>query len=211
MTPRSVSPRPKLAPFRALAALAVFSRELVKNPRRIGAAIPSSPALARRMASHVNPNGRGFIVEVGAGTGAITEALLKRGVPPERLIAVERSERLAEHLRRHFPEVQVVTGDAGELRALLQRHPQLAREGVSAVLSSLPLRSLPPEEAERIADEIRALLHSQGTLIQFTYSLAAKSHWTLRHFRRLRGSIVWRNLPPARVDVFQPIVSAAGV
>lgn len=202
------APRGWSAPLRAIGALAAFSRELVANPRRIGAAVPSSPSLARRMASHVIPGDRGFIVEVGAGTGAVTEALLERGVPPDRLIAVERSERLAEHLRRHFPHVNVVTGDAGDLRALLRHHGDLAREGVSAVISSLPLRSLPREEAARIAEEFHVLLRPGGVLIQFTYSLAAKSHWTLRRFRRLHGSIVWRNLPPARVDVFQPTVSA---
>ncbi len=199
------APRAWPAPLRAIAALAAFSRELVANPRRIGAAAPSFPALARRMASHVSPDDRGFIVEVGAGTGAITEALLERGVPPDRLIAVERSERLAEHLRQHFPHVNVVTGDAGELRALLRHHGELAREGVSAVISSLPLRSLPREEAARIAEEFHILLRPGGVLIQFTYGLVAKPHWTLRNFRRLRSSIVWKNLPPARVDIFQPI------
>ncbi len=204
------APRPRLASRRALAALAAFSQALLRNPRHVGAAVPSSPALARRMASHVIPARRGFIVEVGAGTGAITEALLERGVPPERLIAVERSVSLARHLERHFPMVRVVTGDAGELRALLCRHPDLADEGVAAVLSSLPLRSLPGEEATRIASEIRALLRPDGVLIQFTYSLAARSHWTLRDFRWLCGSIVWGNLPPARVDVFQPNGASEG-
>lgn len=204
-TGRKAGPRARPAPLRALAALAAFSREILANPRRIGAAAPSSRALGRRMASHVGIGGDGFVVEVGAGTGAVTEALLERGVPPNRLIAVERSERLAEHLRRHFPGVNVVAGDAGELRALFRDHEDLAREGVAAVISSLPLRSLPPEEAVKIAEEIRRLLRPGGVLVQFTYSLGSKTHWTLRNFRRLRGSIVWGNLPPARVDVFQAL------
>jgi mannose-6-phosphate isomerase len=199
------APRAWPAPLRAIAALVAFSRELVANPRHIGAAVPSSRALARRMASHVIPSDGGFVVEVGAGTGAVTEALLERGVPPDRLIAVERSERLAEHLRRHFPHVNVVTGDAGDLRALLRHHGDLAREGVSAVISSLPLRSLPREDAARIAEEFRVLLRPGGVLIQFTYSLRTPSHWTLSRFKHLRGSVIWGNLPPARVDVFQPV------
>lgn len=198
-------------PVRAIAALATFTRELVANPRRIGAAVPSSPALARRMASCIPPHHHGYVVELGAGTGAVTEALLERGVSPDRLIAVERSERLADHLKKHYPEVSVLTGDAGELRALLREHSDLRKEGVGAVLSSLPLRSLPPEDAVRIADEIRQLLRPGGVLVQYTYSLAAKSHWSLRGFRRLRGSIVWGNLPPARVDVFEPVRTREGV
>jgi phospholipid N-methyltransferase len=101
--------------------------------------------------------------------------------------------------------VNVVTGDAGDLRALLRHHGELAREGVSAVISSLPLRSLPREDAARIAEEFRVLLRPGGVLIQFTYSLRTPSHWTLSRFKHLRGSVIWGNLPPARVDVFQPV------
>ena len=68
-------------------ALAVFGQELMTNPRPMGAACPSSPELARRVARMVGKSPHHFVLEIGAGTGAITAALLRDCVPPQRLIA----------------------------------------------------------------------------------------------------------------------------
>ena len=80
-------------------ALAVFGQELMTNPRPMGAACPSSPELARRVARLVGKSPDHFVLEIGAGTGAITAALLRDCVPAQRLIAVERSPSLVRQLQ----------------------------------------------------------------------------------------------------------------
>lgn len=121
-------------------SLALFMREILIDPRAMGAALPSSRRLAYNVANHVSPGVEtGLVVELGAGTGVVTAALLERGVAPQRLIVVERAAALAEHLRRRFPHVAVVQGDARHLRRLLKPYAS----DVRAVVSSLPLRSLP--------------------------------------------------------------------
>jgi phosphatidylethanolamine/phosphatidyl-N-methylethanolamine N-methyltransferase len=190
-------------PIEAVRSVVTFGSELLHNPRPIGSAVPSSPFLARRMASYLPRAPRGYVIELGAGTGAITTGLLKRGIPPEQIVPVERSETLVRLLKRRFPSLKIALGDACELGALLRTF--LAKETieVSHVVSSLPLRSLPENVVTNIIREIHALLPKEGKLVQYTYNLGMKPHPGLSSFKRIRTTVVWANVPPARVDVFQ--------
>lgn len=150
------------------------------------------------------------MVELGAGTGAITAALLERGVPPHRLIPVERSAVLVRHLRERFPGLNILHGDAARLGALLAEHLDLERATVGHIVSSLPLRSLPRHEVASIAREVKKILPSDGRFIQYTYDLRRETNQALSDFARAATSLVWLNLPPARVDMFQLKPPAAG-
>ena len=91
----------------------------LKAPTRIGAVVPSSRHLARAMAREVRGVGPGTIVELGAGTGSVTRALIEAGIPKERLVVVERDPELHRLLQERFPELTILKGDARELRKLL--------------------------------------------------------------------------------------------
>jgi phospholipid N-methyltransferase len=180
-----------------------FGSELLNNPRPMGSAMPSSPFLARRMASYLPRSPKGYVVELGAGTGAITAALLKRGIPAEQIISVERSETMVRLLKRRFPFVKIALGDASELRALLRAFLAKNDFEVSHIVSSLPLRSLPEDVVTSIIREVHAILPKNGRLVQYTYNLGRTSHPSLSGFKRIRTCVVWANVPPARLDVFQ--------
>ncbi|MCC7220574.1 MAG: methyltransferase domain-containing protein [Candidatus Contendobacter sp.] len=186
------------------ASLALFARELLANPRAMGAACPSMPALVSCMASCVPLNRDGLVVELGGGTGAVTAALLRHGVPPWKLIVVERSPTLAHHLRQRFPHLRIVQGDAAHLAQLLD---QDRARGVGSIVSSLPLRSLQPAVTRAISQQFETLLEPGGLLVQFTYDLRGARRRLLPHFRRLSSKIIWRNLPPARVETFERVGS----
>lgn len=182
---------------------ALFLREAISSPRDVGAFLPSSRTLARRIARLVDDPGDGTIVELGAGTGAVTEALLERGIPPRRLIALERSTSMADLLRARFPEVRVICGDAADLRLLL-RHARGSetQAGPAQIVSSLPLRVLPADKVQAILREIAGVLRTGGHWIQYTYALRPRE--VHPGFRRRDSVLVWQNIPPARVDVFLP-------
>lgn len=182
------------------ASLALFTREIWANPRAMGAACPSAPALASCMASRVPLDRDGLVVELGGGTGAVTAALLKRGVPPWKLVVIERSPTLANHLRQRFPQLRVVQGDAAQLAQLLGHDRS---RGVGGIVSSLPLRSLPPAVTRAVSHQFETLLDAGGLLVQYTYDLRGTHPHLLPHFRRRSSKIVWSNLPPARVEVFE--------
>jgi len=192
-------------PLKAIASLAVFGGELIANPRPVGAAVPSSRSLAKRMADLLPLDPPGYVVELGAGTGAITEALLERGISPDRIIPIEISAGMTRHLRHRFPGLNVLQGNAARLSGLLRKHLDFDKETVSHIVSSLPLRSLAPEDVTRIMREVKRVLAKDGCLIQYTYDLRRGMHPALAGFARVTTSVVWFNLPPARVDVFRAI------
>lgn len=175
-----------------------FSKELLRAPREVGAVCPSSKSLGRAMAEAVDLTDDRLVVELGAGTGSITQALLQRGVPASRLIVLERSQVLASRLRRRFPMLTVIQGDASELSALLQDQAS----DIGSIVSSLPLRSLEPATADAIVNGILNTLGDGGRLVQFTYDLRKPSVPERSGLRRIASRRVWANLPPARVDVF---------
>lgn len=181
-----------------------FLRELAANPRAIGAACPSSPALARRMVEFVEPRDDALVIELGGGTGVVTEALLARGVAPARLMVIEQAPNLARLLRDRFPGAHIVGGDAAHLRAHLRRWRPGPGARVSHIVSSLPLRSLAPGTAGEILGQVGGVLgEHRGAFLQYTYALASVRH-VPPGLRRRASAVVWWNLPPARVDVFSP-------
>ena len=102
-------------------ASGLFAREMFSRPAAVGAIWPSSGRLARSVASRVPRLGDGLVLELGGGTGAVTHALLERGIAPERLAVVEFSPIFVRFLRTRFPGVTILQGDAAELGKLLPR------------------------------------------------------------------------------------------
>ena len=176
----------------------LFAGEVIANPRFVGAACPSSRHLADAMAEQVDACGNGLVVELGGGTGKITRALLRQGVPPAELVTIERSPVLAAHLRRQFPHLRVIEGDATRLDTLLGEDA----ENVRAVVSGLPLRSLPPAVVDGIMRHVRKLLRPGGVFVQFTYDLRNAPLRDDPEFVHDNTRIVWKNIPPARVDSY---------
>jgi phosphatidylethanolamine/phosphatidyl-N-methylethanolamine N-methyltransferase len=180
--------------------VAVFFGRWLRAPHRIGAVAPSSRFLARAMAKQVDIRRPDMVIELGGGTGSVTKALLEVGVPAERLIVVERDERLYHMLRRRFPHLRIVLGDARQLVALLR---PLGVGAVSTVVSSLPLISMPKLVRRQIVEQSFALLGEAGRFVQYTYSLTSP---LARRELGLRGRVaerVWLNVPPASVWSFR--------
>jgi phosphatidylethanolamine/phosphatidyl-N-methylethanolamine N-methyltransferase len=147
-------------------------------------------------------------VELGAGTGQVTKALLAAGIPPARLALVERDPELAAFLRRHFTEPKIIEGDAARLPKLLAEHRTTP---IAAVVSSLPLLSLPTDIVNGIVNGVFEALPRGAALIQFTYGPTPPVPRALRQSLRLvgaRGRRIWRNVPPAVVWTFRRPTSA---
>jgi len=180
----------------------LFLQEWLANPQRTGAVVPSSRKLAAAMAHWLPPDRNSYVLELGPGTGAVTQALLAHGLREDRLVAIERNPKLAHLLRERFPRAQIITGDAWQLDDLLRRR-NTPIENVGAVISSLPLLNFSPEEAEALADKIRDVLDPQGTWVQYSYRIHKRRTRGTSRFQLLASKIVWLNLPPARVSVFQ--------
>lgn len=181
-----------------------FFRQWLKNPRGIAAVSPSSRHLASAMVSQV-PADAERVVELGGGTGVITEALLKYGIPHDRLMVVEINPDFHAMLQQRFPGTLVTRGDARELVQLIEREHFAQRGGVDAVVSGLGLLSMSKSTQRQILTAVFDALTPSGSFIQFTYGpLSPISRELLDELglRVRRASMSWRNMPPATVFVF---------
>ncbi len=181
---------------------ALFLKELLNRPRQVGAVLPSSRKLARAMAKWLPVGTTDHVLELGPGTGVVTEALFQRGLRQEQLIAIEMSAQMADHLRARFPRANIVTGDAFRLDEIVRE--QLGPHArIAMVFSSLPLLNFEPSAADSLARQIKAILPPKGKMVQFSYNVANKQPKAAAHFEVVASDLIWLNVPPARVMVYQ--------
>ena len=180
----------------------LFLQEWLVNPQRTGSVVPSSRQLAAAMARWLPSNPESFVLELGPGTGAVTAALLQRGMREDRLVAIDNNPTLTKLLRKRFPQAQIITGDAWHMDTLIGslRSPI---ENVGAVISSLPLLNFPKNQVEALAQKIRTVLEPQGNWVQYSYRIDKLRPRGASSFRLHATKIVWLNFPPARVSVFR--------
>ena len=174
----------------------LFFRQLISRPKQISAIAPSSRHLARAMAQGLRPADR--VVEFGPGTGVLTKAILAAGVAPQNLTLFEFNPDFVSYLRSAFPGVTVLNEGA-------QTAPEHIAKGVDAVISGLPLLSMPLDIRESIVKAAFDILAPAGAYYQFTYG--PRPAVSDAQIARLRLKVeqtayVFLNLPPARVHKF---------
>jgi phosphatidylethanolamine/phosphatidyl-N-methylethanolamine N-methyltransferase len=178
----------------------LFFRRWLANPLQMGSVVPSSPTLCRRIAGLVRRAEDEVVVELGAGTGVISRALLAAGVPPERLVVVEIVPDMAEHLRRALPGVKVIQGDAFDLPRAL---PEAMHGKVGTAICGIPLVMLPIERQRRFVDAVEAVAPGKGFLL-YTYCITSPLPY--RRLGLAARREVWTplNFPPASVWHYRP-------
>lgn len=178
----------------------LFLKRWAANPLQMGSVVPSSRALGRRIAAQVRRSGDEVVVELGAGTGAVSRALLDGGVPPDRLVVVEIVPDMARHLARTLPGVTVIEGDAFALSEAL---PKALHGKVGTAICGIPLVLLPLEQQRRFVAAVEAVAPGRGFLLysycvtsplpSHTLGLTAKREaWTPLNFP---PASVWRYCP----------------
>ncbi len=181
--------------------LALFMGQLVRRPHQVVALAPSSEGLCREMAAEINPTA-GPVIELGAGTGNITRAMIARGLPADQIHAIEMNPEFCARLRAEIPGLNVYQMSAGDLA-------DLPVETVQAVVSGLPLLSMPTALQRAILTGFAKKVRPGGSYVQFTYGPKPPVTKVVRDELDLTWRVsakIWRNLPPARVYRFsQPI------
>ncbi len=176
----------------------LFFRQLISRPLQVSAIAPSSRFLAKAMAKDIGPH-TGRVVEFGPGTGRLTEGALNAGVRPENLTLFEMNPDFVTHLRARFPGVTVHLAGA-------QTAPDLVAKGVGAVISGVPLLSMPMALRKSIMAAAFEILGPEGIYVQFTYGPRP----ALEEAELKNLGLTWKqtayvplNLPPARVHTFR--------
>lgn len=177
-----------------------FIRSWLEKPLATGAVMPSGRILARTMASYVDPKVDGPVVELGPGTGPVTEALVTRGIDPARLVLVEFNPDFCRLLRERYPTATVVQGDAYSMRRVLDG---ALEQPAAAVVSGLPLVTKPMRMRVRLLHDALSVMLPRAPFIQFTYSTMPPIPQTLSRVITEASERIWMNLPPARVWVYR--------
>ena len=177
-----------------------FLRSWIEKPLHMGAVMPSSKLLARTMAQYVDVDSKGPVIELGPGTGAITNALIEHGVDQKRLVLVEYNPGFCALLRDRYPQAKVVQGDAYTLRDSLAG---VLDTRASAVVSGLPLVTKPMLTRLKLIRDAFTALAPGAPFVQFTYSVAPPIPKSLPGVSTEASERIWMNLPPARVWVYR--------
>ena len=179
----------------------LFFRQWLRSPKSMGAVIPSSRALARAVTEAVRWRPGQYVIELGAGTGAISQGLIDSGLPSEALMMIELDRPLFTYLRRRFPAVRVVNGDATRLVDIVR---QQGITQVSTVISGLPRVTMPLAFQRAIIEQSLELLGTDGCLLQYSYSPISPIPARKLGVEAKLVKFVMRNVPPATIWRFQP-------
>jgi phosphatidylethanolamine/phosphatidyl-N-methylethanolamine N-methyltransferase len=177
-------------------AYAEFLRGLVDDPRGVSAPTPSGPILSAVIAAQVDPARPGPVLELGPGTGVVTEALVARGISPARLVLIESGDYFCERLRARFPRAKVCAADAFAFEQCLPDGVVLA-----AVVSGVPLLNFPMEKRVSLIERALDAQGPGGRFIQLSYGWHPAAAPGPR--LRVKKKLVWRNLPPAHVWTYR--------
>ncbi|MBX4962669.1 phospholipid N-methyltransferase PmtA [Rhizobium binae] len=180
-----------------------FFKGWQRDKKGVGAVIPTSIHTARRMASVVNPQSGLPVLELGAGTGVITKAILERGIKPRQLVSIEYSRHFYDGLTRRFPQVDFRLGDAFALDGVLG---DCRGEQFDCVVSAVPLLSFPMAQRVALLEDLLARIPAGRPVIQITYGplspvIKMPDRYAVSHY-----DFVVRNIPPAQLWTYRRAV-----
>jgi phosphatidylethanolamine/phosphatidyl-N-methylethanolamine N-methyltransferase len=184
-------------------AVLLFLQRMVVSPKSIGAVLPSSKRLAIYMAKEALKSfdhSEDYILEVGAGTGRMTRALLDLGLSPQKLLCVELDLKLHNYMAQKFSMVTTIQGNATNLATLIDREKQ---GKISTIISGIPMRNLSAIEQNLLVQAYLSVLKPMGSILQFTYG--GISPFSVPGLKGEKLARIYCNLPPATVWAYQKI------
>ena len=183
---------------------AKFFKNFLKKPSEVGAILPSSRHLAKRMVSKIDLQKATAIVELGPGTGVFTNAIIEKMHKDATFFTIERNQDIYEHFTKQFPEVTTYNRCASEILDIMKEEKV---KNLDAVISGLPWASFPPGVQDSILNAVTEALKPNGSFVTFAY-LQGFLLPTAHRFKKLLknkftnvelSKVVWRNTPPAFV------------
>ncbi len=198
--------KPSISIAKRIGDEVLFFRTWATNPLKLGAVSPTSRALAELMVKHAAPDPAGYVLELGPGTGVVTQALIDAGIAPERIVGIEYDKGFHRRLRARFPRVNFIQGDAFDLEATLGEFRDLR---FSAAISGLPLLNIPKAKRAPYLEAILDRLVPGGIVSQLSYSLTPPQEAIGGRLKVDKSKWVTRNLPPGRAWIYtRPSASA---
>jgi len=177
-----------------------FFRGWIDKPKAVGSIVPTSSVTARKMASVIDTASGLPVLEVGPGTGVSTQAILAHGVTPESLYTIAYSSDFVRHLRKLYPSVNVIEGDAFDLDATLGDKSGMVFD---SIISGVPLLNFPVARRVAYLETLLDHLPPGRPVVQLTYGPLSpippgKGDYTVEHF-----DFILRNIPPTQLWIYR--------
>ena len=179
---------------------ALFFRRWLSNPLQMGSIIASSPKLGQLIAKQIDKRSSSSILELGAGTGAITKSLISSGISPGRIAVVEIVPEMAEHLRAKFPQTSVLQADAFDLPIPLLKD---TLGEIGTVICGIPLVLLSEAKQRQFIQQVEAVAPGRGFLL-YTYCVTSPLPYRTLGLEAQRLAWTPLNFPPASVWHYRP-------
>lgn len=178
----------------------LFFRTWATSPLKMGSVTPTSRALAAVMVELADVDPAGWALETGPGTGVVTQALIAAGIPAERIVSVEYDKDFCKHLKKRFPGVHVIRGDALDLESTLGEFRDIE---FSAALSGIPLLNLPKKKRAPYLENLLDRLKPGGVVSQLSYSFVPPQEAIPGRLAVDKSKWVTFNFPPGRAWVYR--------
>ena len=174
----------------------LFVQEFLRHPRQVASVVPSSRVVLKRIVEGAQIGQTRTIVELGAGTGGTTRALLSAMRPDARLLSIEINPRFHQHLRRmDDPRLIAHLGTAVQLKATLQDY---GLDPPDAVVSGIPFSAMDQDSACEIMEAIASQLRVGGRFL--AYQVSTRVEQLARpFFPSPHVEVVYLNVPPLRI------------
>ena len=175
-----------------------FIKQYLKRPRTVGAVLPSSKHLAKKMVQNIDFENARHIVEYGPGTGVFTDQLLHKRQPDAVVLLVEKNIIFYDLLKEKYkdsPNLHIINGSAENIGTYLKEHDM---DQADCIISGLPFASIPRDISSAILTQTKLNLKPGGHFITFQYTLLKKALFD-QYFDSIIISREMRNLPPAYV------------
>lgn len=181
--------------FEGSRATNLFFRRWLHNPLQMGSIVPSSPVLGKLIARHIEKDSEAAVLELGAGTGAVTGSLIRSGIGPKRLVLVEIVPDMAKHLELNFPETKVIEADAFSLPTDKLNY---IAPNIGTVICGIPLVLLGEKKQRQFIEQVELVAPGKGF---FLYTYCISSPLPYRSLKLEARRLAWTplNFPPASI------------
>ncbi len=174
----------------------VFLQEFLKHPQQVASIIPSSRFLERRVVELAAIRSAHTVVELGAGTGGTTRAILREMPPEGKLLVIELNARFCALLGQIEDERLIVhRGNAQELGDAIALHGLPAPD---VVVSGIPFSTMSRSVGTRILQAVTAVLDPGGLFVAYQVSKQV-DNLASPLFGAARVEVEFLNIPPMRL------------
>lgn len=177
-----------------------FIGGVIRSPQRLGAVAPTSSVVSDVIASYISGNSGLPVLELGPGTGPVTDAILRRGVPEKDIVAIEYDETFCDEWKIRYPAATIVQGDALNLDKTLSH---LGDQTFDCIVSGIPMLNFSPAQQAGFLETAFKRIAPGRPIIQITYGFRSPIHVNDSTVESASSRRILRNLPPAKVWTYR--------